>query len=209
MARRRTQAKSLTRKVGSRTERKTVVVFCEGENSEPDYINGLRRLPEVQRNASIDIEIDPQRGVPLTLVQLAANRKRRDGEVDEFWCVFDVEWPTNHPNLKRAVQQAQANGIHVAISNPCFELWLILHHDNQTAFLDTDTACRERRKRDGGCGKKIDAAEYLPRRQDAVQRARSLAARHAANGTEFPKDNPSSTMYELLTAVGATTWPCP
>jgi hypothetical protein len=66
VAPRRTQGKSLKRKTGNRRERKTVVIFCEGEASEPDYINGLKRLPEVRANTAINIEIDPGRGVPLT-----------------------------------------------------------------------------------------------------------------------------------------------
>lgn len=87
-----------------------------------DYINALKRLPEVQENTSIDIEIDPGQGVPLTLVKRAADRKRRDDEVDGCWCLFDVEWPKNNPNLAEAIQLARAHGISLAISNPCFEL---------------------------------------------------------------------------------------
>jgi hypothetical protein len=56
-----------------------------------------------------------------------------EAEIDEFWCVFDVEWPRNHPGLLEAVQQAQANGIYLAISNPCFELWLMRR---RPAYLD-------------------------------------------------------------------------
>ena len=34
------------------------------------------------------------------------------------------------------VASAGANGIRLAISNPCFELWLILHFQDHTAWLD-------------------------------------------------------------------------
>jgi RloB-like protein len=200
MAGRRTRAKDLRRPAGGRRERKTVVLFCEGQASEPDYINGLKRLPAIRANTALVIEIDPQQGVPLTLVERAVERSR-DDEVDECWCVFDVEWPLNHPNLAQAIQLARANRIRLAISNPCFELWLILHLQDHTAFLDTAAAERRSRQLDGRPGKRIDAAVYLPLRRVAGERAARLAVRHERNGTAFPRDNPSSTMFELLRAV--------
>jgi RloB-like protein len=165
MSPRRTRAKDLSRKAGTRPERRTVVIFCEGEASEPDYIKALKRLPEVRRNTSVDIEIDPDQGVPLTLVKRAADRKRCDDEVDECWCLFDVEWPKNHPNLTEAIQLARAHGISLAISNPCFELWLILHLEEQTAFISTADAEKRSRKLDGRSGKRIDTTIYMRHRQ--------------------------------------------
>ena len=72
---------------------RTIVVFCEGRNSEPDYVNGLKRLPGVARDTALNIEIHPEHGTPMTLVRMAAERKK-DPDVDECWCLFDVEWPT-------------------------------------------------------------------------------------------------------------------
>lgn len=139
MSPRRTKAKDLQRKVANRPERRTIVVFCEGEASEPDYIKGLKRLPHVQENTAVDIEIDPDQGVPMTLVKRAVERQA-DDEVDECWCVFDVEWPKNHPNLRQALDLARRHGVKVAVSNPCFEVWLILHLQDQTGFLSSDEA---------------------------------------------------------------------
>lgn len=177
------------------------MVFCEGKVSERDYINGLKRLPEVRTRTSVDVQVDPQVGVPLTLVERAVARKRTDDEIDECWCVFDVEWPQHHPNLDRAVQLASTKGIPLAISNPCFELWLILHLKAQTAFLDTNEARSRSQQLDGRTGKGIDPSIYLPHRQIASERAASLVTRHKNNETTFPNDNPGSTMFRLLAAV--------
>jgi RloB-like protein len=201
MAARRTRAKDLKRRVANRVELKTIVVYCEGEASEPDYINGLKRLPHVRKNASITIEIDTRSGVPLTLAERAVDRKLNDDEVDEIWCVFDVEAPRNHPNLAKAVQLAADYDINLAISNPCFELWLILHFEDQTAFMTTSAAERRSRQIDGRKGKRIDAGLYLDSRRAAAQRALSLMKRHEADGTVFPEDNPSSSMYALLASI--------
>jgi hypothetical protein len=200
MSLRRNKPKVLKRQYANRPERKTVIIFCEGEASEPDYINALKRLPEIRSNTSISIEIDPGWGVPLTLVKRAVERSRED-EVDECWCVFDVEWPKNHPNLKRAVQLADQHGIRLAISNPCFELWLILHYEHQAAFMSTKEAERKSRSLDGRAGKRISAEHYMKNRRAAAQRAAGLADLHSQNDSVFPRNNPSSTMCDLLAAV--------
>jgi hypothetical protein len=180
-----------------------VVVFCEGEASEPDYINGLKRLPNIRGNTAINIEVATERGVPLTLVRLAIDRAG-DDEVDECWCVFDVEWPKNHPNLKQAVALAADHGIRLVASNPCFELWLLLHFEEQTAFMNTCDAERRSRQLDGRPGKRIDAESYLPLRRAAADRAKKLARRHERNETSFPNNNPSSSMFEFLAAIEPT-----
>jgi len=200
MSPRRTRAKDLRRKIASRPERKTVVVFCEGEASEPDYVNAVRRLPSVRGNTSVNIEVASERGVPLTLVRRAIDRAV-DDEVDECWCVFDVEWPQQHPNLTEAMRLAEDHGIRLAVSNPCFELWLILHFEDQTGFLNTADAERRSRKLDGRAGKRIDADMYMPLRHSATQRAVRLSRLHERNKTSFPCDNPSSSMSDFLAAV--------
>jgi len=200
MGTKRTRAKELRRRTAIRPERKTVVVFCEGEASEPDYINALKRLPHVRNNTSVSIEIVTDPAVPMTLVRWAIDRARED-EVDECWCVFDVEWPQNHPNLKQAISLAKEHGIRLAVSNPCFELWLILHFENRTAFINTCDAERRSRKLDGRTGKRIEADRYMPLRGVAAQHAAALASRHERNGTLFPRDNPSSSVHDLLATI--------
>lgn len=197
----RGRGKDLRRRTATRPERKTVLIFCEGEASEPDYINAVKRLPQVKRNVAINIEIDPDRGVPLTLVERAVARLTSDPEIDECWCVFDVEWPRHHPNLDKAIRLAKTKGVKLAVSNPCFELWLILHFQDQTAFLDTRAAESLSRRLEGRVGKRIDGAKYLPLRRDASRRAAALVDRHQRDRTAFPDDNPSSSMHDLLAAI--------
>lgn len=118
-----------------------------------------------------------------------------------MWCIFDVEWPRNHPNLDVAVALARKHGIGLAISNPCFELWLVLHHKDFDKFCTTADIERASRALDNRAGKSIDASQYLPYRTQAVRCALSLEKRHRRNGTSFPHDNPSSSMNAFLHAV--------
>ncbi|HKB29618.1 MAG TPA: RloB family protein [Streptosporangiaceae bacterium] len=132
----------LKRRVATRRPRKTLLIFCEGERTEPEYLDALKRQPSVRDVAAVDLRVETGQGgsVPQTLVSMAAAARSKaideEAEIDEFWCVFDVEWPRNHPGLKEAIGQAGQNGIQLAVSNPCFELWLILHFQDQSAWLE-------------------------------------------------------------------------
>ncbi|MGW0036174.1 RloB family protein [Gordonia sp. NPDC003376] len=199
----RSGAKPLKRRVGQRRERRTILVLCEGENSEPDYIKGLKSLPVVMENSAIDIAIADEHGVPMTLVDIAAERRRNDEELDEVWCIFDVEWPKNHPRLKDALQKARDNDLRLAVSNPCFELWLILHLEDCRKWNDSKAAESRSRSLDSRSGKHIDPDKYIPFLAEACKRAERLDGMHEQNGTDFPRNNPSSTMYRFVRAIGA------
>lgn len=197
----------LSRRVGDRVPKRTFLVYCEGERTEPDYLKALKRDPEIRRVASIQIEPPAAAGgsLPMKLVTAAAKARSgvsvTHGDVDEVWCLFDVEWPRNHPDLHRAVDHAKRNDVRLAVSNPCFELWLALHFDSHTAWIDTRGAERLRQSQDRSSDKSLNGSTYMPLRADAARRARSLDERHRGNDTGFPDDNPSSGMYKLLEAI--------
>lgn len=122
-----------------RAPKRRLLVVCEGKVTEPEYLRGLERAT---RDALLEVSIDPASGDPRHLVETAKHRasqanaaaKREKDEFlrfDEVWCVCDVD---QHPRLNDARQMARDNGIEMAVSNPCFELWLVLHfRDNPGA----------------------------------------------------------------------------
>ena len=197
------------RNVGDRIPRKTFLVFCEGARTEPDYLKALKQRPEVHARASVSfsgatIGISP----PLSLVRAAVKAidraEEEKDELDEVWCLFDVEWPQNHPNLYEAVSLAKKRNVQMAVSNPSFELWLVLHYSDVPGWLDTKAAERLRKSHDGSTGKGVDGATYMPLRAGAVDRARTLAMKHEKKRARFPQNNPSSGVYLLLEAVDST-----
>jgi RloB-like protein len=197
----------LRRKVATRVIRKTLLVFCEGERTEPEYLNALKLEPEIRETAAVEIRVAQadSGAVPLTLVKRAIEARSRavseSDEVDEFWCVFDVEWPVNHANLPEALALAEANEISLAVSNPCFEVWLILHLKEHGAWLDNEQAAKLRRQLDSSTNKGLAPAKYMPNVREATARATRLEERHRRDGTSFPRDNPSSSMHRLIASV--------
>jgi hypothetical protein len=181
-------------------ERRTVRVYTEGRSTEPEYIDALKRLPQFADAVALDITIVESGVSPSTLVA-AARRDKEKGvlDVDSFWCVFDVEIPQPHADLYRAIDMAHGNDIDIAVSNPCFELWLILHLQDQAGYLTTEEAVRLRGKLDGSDGKHLDASLYMPLLAEAQRRSAWLRKKHIDDGTDFHQDNPSSS-FDLFVA---------
>lgn len=127
---------------------------------------------------------------------------RRDSfeEGDQVWAVFDRD---DHPHFKQAVELCESNGIYVGRSNPCFELWLVLHerdhnryetrHRMQSILGDLRPEYDRRR------GKTPDCEEMISRVEAAEQRAEQLLLRRQEEGN--PYGNPSTTVGRLTRAV--------
>ena len=53
---------------------------------------------------------------------------------DELWMLLDTDHYTKREHLKsftRAIKEAKEANVHIALSKPCFEFWLLLHHLTQ------------------------------------------------------------------------------
>lgn len=196
------RAKSLKRRTETTPVRTTFRVYTEGISTEPEYIDALKRLPEFADVVSVDISIEEAGATPMHLVETAcADKRRADLDIDFYWCVFDIEFPQPHPYLHRARQMASDNSVQLAVSNPCFEFWLIIHQRHHTGPLTTDEAIRLRRQLDGSDGKHLDGALYLKLIDNAIRRAQSLRKKHHEENTNFPDDNPSSSFDRLITHI--------
>ena len=133
------------RKVSDTAKRRSVLVFTEGKKTEPVYLMHWSRAYRER----IIVTIDGFHGTPLSLVQEAAARRAADlkaarrGRGDaysEYWCVFDID---EHPNVARALELAASSGVMVCVTNPCVELWFLLHFQEQNAAIHRHDAQRK------------------------------------------------------------------
>lgn len=108
-------------------------------------------------------------------------------ENDQFWvCIDQDHWAhENHlRNLTQVLAHCRNKGYHVAMSNPCFEFWLLLHFEEPN--LAASASCREVSVRLAelmGGYNKVKCCGSLPftgaRVHDAIRRARRLDDGHA------------------------------
>ncbi|MFG1883823.1 RloB family protein [Micromonospora sp. NPDC049102] len=194
--------KPLRRQPGTRLERKTYLVCSEGENTETLYFKGL---PRELRAGNVRIEVFSGKGEPYGVVEKAvaeANRAAVQGEdYDEVWCVFDVEAPGAHARLGAALALAARHGINCATSNPCFEVYLLLHYAD-LPYLTTEEACRRLEGHPCGYtrrGKLLDFEALKAGRPDAFRRAARLDRLSA--GLPLADRNPSTSVPGLVAAL--------
>lgn len=183
-----------------REPRRVIRVLTEGKLTEPDYLTRWARL----NRSRVRLEISNSGMTPEALVRRAKEHmkhsrrtKRTDPEFDEIWCVFDVD---QHPNIAQAINEARQSGIETAVSNPCFELWLVLHKNDLTAYLDRRAIQRLSDDLQLTANKRIvPAAEPLlvDAVETAKQRAIALDQRHAGNGSPA-RSNPSTDVWRLV-----------
>ena len=122
---------------------------------------------------------------------------------EEVWCVFDVD---EHPHLDAVRQQARDHGISLAVSNPSFELWALLHFTAQSAFLDRHVVTSRLRDFLPGYRKLIPFERLKPHYHLAVKRARFLARRGESAG--LPGANPSTGVHLLTERIRESRGVC-
>jgi hypothetical protein len=117
------------RRQAFREPRLRLRLVCGGERTEPTYFRGLKRHV---RKPAVEIRVRSKGGSPKELVEYARSIAPIGAdEFDEVWCVVDRD----EFDLEPAVICATELDVRLAVSNPCFELWLLLHHEDCTAEL--------------------------------------------------------------------------
>ena len=108
------------------------VIASEGVVTEPDYFNGLKARWQSPR-IHVEVLTRPEAGESspervLTILRgFARSYSLRDG--DQLWLVIDRDsWMPR--TLANVARECERKDYHLAISNPCFELWLLLHFED-------------------------------------------------------------------------------
>jgi hypothetical protein len=193
---------SLRRRAPYRQPLPRILIVCEGKRTEPEY---FREMKSVER-ALVDLDIRTE-GKPKQLVERAVELKRqteaaaereRDENLryDEVWCVFDID---THKLIAEASQQAKSHRIELAISNPCFELWVLLHFQDQRAHILVRQVQRLCAKHLPEYEKKVPYAKLRPHYMVAVRRAKRLEEMHAPHVRL--RGNPSTGVYRLTERI--------
>lgn len=198
------KAESFRRRNPARDAKHRILIVCEGLVTEPGYFNAFR---DDAKNDRVHVRAEPAGAVPLTVVTKAVELKKqgdRDARHeqdenrrwDEVWAVFDVD---EHPHLPEARQMAQNAGISLAVSNPSFELWALLHFQDQQAHIERDKAASALRGHLSGYGKLLDYEKLRSGYTSARERALRLAQLAREHGSEGR--NPTTDVYLVTEAI--------
>ena len=197
---------SYDRRPGSRPPDRCILIVCEGAETEPNYFESLRSYLKL---STIQIKIKDRAGAPISVVDEAQNQigKReqdiRDGRTDilpfeAIWCVFDVENPHHNQTFERAVIQADRNHYQLAVSNPAFEFWYVLHFESTTRpFANGDELKKYLRHHIPRYHPALPVFDNLvATTQTAVHNSYSILENHPEGDLRFP--NPSTQVHLLV-----------
>ena len=193
-----------------RTPRCTILIICEGKKTEPQYFRSLRCE---LRLSSIEVEVcGGECGTdPVSLVTYARDRRQeqerlfRRGEAaryDEVWCVLDTESyrQVGPRKLFDAMKMACDNAINMAVSNPCFEYWLILHFEKTGQALHNSKGAVARLKkhlRDYSKGTDVFNRVY-PHTNEAIQWAGDILRSQWQDVANPALRDPSTQVHLLV-----------
>lgn len=112
-------------------------IYCEGEKTEPNYINGyINSKHQGNRRLKIIRIEKTSKNTPIQLVEeaLKQQKSRSTPKEDIFWVVYDRESNQKYPDdLHNKAYEKAGSRVEVAISNVCFEIWILLHFQEVTA----------------------------------------------------------------------------
>jgi hypothetical protein len=203
------------RPTGVRQPNLVAWIFCEGEQTEPLYFEALRVAYQLDGVKVRTAKKSDALGVVEAAIDYFKRNQPRSEAWDEIWCIFDrdnISVERFNKAFKAVEQfnyeQSQASRkkkakpkpvMRIAYSNPCFELWYLLHfqyHNTQTSCED---CCSKLAREIGGQYRKNadDMFDRLAGRQaDARKHAAQLLEQHGVLANEHA--NPSTTVHLLV-----------
>ena len=181
-----------------------ILVVAEGEVTEKDYLEGFKQF---QKNPRVNFRFVGGAGDPLAIVDMAKDlydeakgraKKERDENLrfDAVWCVFDRD---DHAHFNQARQTAGDREFELAISNPCFELWLLLHFADSPGMQDRSEIQSRVRQQLPGYDKHVDFKDFEQGYADAVRRARRLDEQAERDGEQHR--NPTTGVWRLTESI--------
>lgn len=172
-------------KAPNKRMRKIALVICEGE-TEVGYLNLIKKWYKSPVRIVSHIE-----GTRIT--QALVDKHVREVKISAFdkidtFLMYDMDVPAINGKLMACKAE-------LLLSNPCFEIWLLLHAKDQRTALSSGAVLKELKK-SAPVWNKYNKALYTDTQKaflkehlgEAVSRAKALKA----------FQNPSSQIYKLL-----------
>lgn len=204
---------------GTRKPKRKLYIYCEGEKTEPNYIEGYIR--KINDRALRDVvKVQPtKKNTPAQLVNEAIEHKKTGSALadDVFWVVYDRESVAKYSDglHDKAFKKAKDNGVNIALSNVCFELWLLLHFKDSSApytcFDDLARRSTFRQDFKKACGKSYDKnnvdvfsvlSDFVGDARVRAERINLQALSEADGARNKPHHlNPYTDMPKLLDAI--------
>ena len=201
--------RSLSRKPPKLEPLHGIYVYCEGRITEPEYIRAYYTHFCTKKKVVL-FPVKVGEGNPKTLVEKCTqkfNELKKSAKRDSYekntvlaWVEIEEQY-----HIEEAIRLAKGIGIEVAISNPCFEVYGLMHetvYDKPLTRFEAQELLASLmpgyhhkhapRFNWAWCSSKVECA---------IQHSTLARKRREEEGTSFPKRNPSSDFHRLLNSL--------
>lgn len=190
------------RKSKSRQENKIFLIVTEDTESAYNYFQILKKE---NRLPTLNIEVKPsKKSAPDQVISFTKKlAKEKDAELS--FCIIDRD---THEHFDKAIADAnKTKNLEVIASYPCFEYWIILHHDKDCYKpMNAKECIRETTNRFKTYEKFMDNQtwsifyknELVNNQNIAIEKAISAEKRCQQNSIE----NPKTDIYKLFNTEG-------
>lgn len=186
---------------------KVFAIACEGGKKEPQYFKLFEHLSNRIKVDIIEDKVQDEellhkfetKSAPKWVLDRAVKYIEQEGLIDEdeLWFVMDIDrWETsqlieiinyckNYPNWN------------IALSNPCFEVWLYLHKNESLDRLES-TSCKDLKKHVAGLDQGgYQALNYITLLKEASNNASKI---DADSKSDLPEEN-QTKIYRLIDSI--------
>ena len=156
-------------------------VLCEGE-TEIAYVKFLRSLYRAP------IQVIPKKGksnISEDFIERSKNEYVRTGQ-DKVFLMYDLDVDGMLEHLQK-IPNAE-----LLVSNPCIELWFLLHYQEQKLEISSDKCVQKYQK----VSKEYKKGALSEEEKKVLAENRDLAVERAKKLADY--QNPSTMVYKLL-----------
>jgi RloB-like protein len=195
-------SRKISKSKKKRSEYIKMLIATEGVNTEPQYFEKFAALLRAKAVRVVSVRPVGVGRDPLSVVNEAVRRRDLEDKggdpFDAVWCVVDVD---EHASLERACIEASRSNIEIAISSPCFEIWLLWHFESRTSWVDATALVKLLQKR-GFSGKNMPDEFPYQNYLEAMARASGCGEVKMKHAPPNPHSSVPALISALLQAYG-------
>lgn len=172
--------------------RKIVLVICEGE-TEVRYLNLLKSW--YKSPIRIVSHIEGTQITPSLVDKRTKELKISQWDKVHTYLMYDMDVQAINEKLKKCKAG-------MLLSNPCFEIWLLLHAKDQKVSIETDALIKELKK-SAPVWKNYSKSPFTETQKTFLNNNTDIAVARAKKLCEF--QNPSTGIYKLIEMLQSDT----
>lgn len=165
--------------------RKIALIICEGE-TEVCYINLLKTW--YKSPIRIISHIEGTKITPSLVEKRTKELKISQWDKVHTFLMYDMDVEVINEKLQRCKAE-------MLLSNPCFEIWLLLHTKDQKSSIETDAVIKELMK-SAPVWKNYSKSAFTDTQKSFLNNNTDVAVARAKKLDEF--QNPSTGIYKLI-----------